>query len=63
MQCSVVLFNVIFCALCLVLDPALVGLSLVYVVSLNGMLQYAVRLSADVENLVCEIYKNSVFLN
>ena len=39
-------------ALCLVLDPALLGLSLVYVVSMNGMLQYAVRLGADVENLV-----------
>ena len=37
----------------LVLDPALIGLSLVYIVSLNGMLQYAVRLSAEVENLVC----------
>ena len=52
---TVVLFNVITCALCVVLDPALVGLSLVYVVSLNGMLQYAVRLSADVDNLVGEI--------
>ena len=30
------------------------GLSLVYIVSMNGMLQYAIRLSAEVENLVRE---------
>ena len=36
----------------LVLDPALIGLSLAYGVSLSGVLQYSVRLSAEVENLV-----------
>ena len=36
----------------LVLDPALIGLSLAYGVSLIGILQYSVRLSAEVENLV-----------
>ena len=36
----------------LVLDPALVGLALVYGVSLPNMLQYSVRLSAEVEDLV-----------
>ena len=35
-----------------VLDPALIGLSLAYGVSLSGVLQYSVRLSAEVENLV-----------
>ena len=50
------------CAICIVLDPALVGLSLVYAVSLNGMLQYAVRLSAEVDNLVGEIQKYLILL-
>ena len=36
----------------LVLDPALIGLSLAYGVSLSSVLQYSVRLSAEVENLV-----------
>ena len=36
----------------LVLDPALVGLSIAYGVSLSNVLQYSVRLSAEVENLV-----------
>ena len=36
----------------LVLDPALVGLSIAYGVSLSNTLQYSVRLSAEVENLV-----------
>jgi len=39
----------------LVIDPALVGLSLAYGVSLPIILQYAVRLSAEVENLVEKI--------
>ena len=34
------------------LDPALVGLSLTYITSLIGNLQYAVRQSAEVENIV-----------
>ena len=34
------------------LDTALVGLALTYVVSLSGMLQYCIRQSAEVENLV-----------
>ena len=38
--------------LCLVLDPALVGLSLAYAATVSAMLQYAVRLSAEVESLV-----------
>ena len=36
----------------LVLDPSLIGLSLAYGVSLSNALQYSVRLSAEVENLV-----------
>ena len=36
----------------LVLDPAFVGLSLVYAASISGLLQYSVRLSAKVEDLV-----------
>ena len=34
------------------LDPGLVGLALTYTVSLSGMFQFCVRLSADVENTV-----------
>ena len=34
------------------LDPALVGLSLAYSITLTGMFQYCVRVSAEVENLV-----------
>ena len=34
------------------LDPGLVGLSLVYVITLADMFQYCVRTSAEVENLV-----------
>jgi len=41
----------------LALDPALVGLSLVYTISLVGLFQYVVILSAEVEGLVC-IYIN-----
>ena len=44
----VLLFSVLF----LVLDPALIGLSLAYGVSLSNIVQYSVRLSAEVENLV-----------
>ena len=41
------------CVMCfLVLDPALVGLSIAYSVSLSNILQYSVRLSAEAENLV-----------
>ena len=35
------------------LDPGLVSLSLVYTITLTGMFQYCVRVSAEVENLVC----------
>ena len=38
------------------LDPALVGLSLTYITSLIGMFQYAVRQSAEVENIVSVNY-------
>ena len=34
------------------LNPALVGLSLTYIISLAGMLQYVVRQSAEVESIV-----------
>jgi len=37
----------------LALDPALVGLSLVYTVSLIGLFQYVIILSTEVEGLVC----------
>lgn len=33
-------------------NAALIGLALTYAVSLNGMFQYCVRQSAEVENLV-----------
>ena len=36
----------------LVLDPALVGLSIAYGISLSDFFQFSVRLSAEVENLV-----------
>ena len=39
-----------------VLDPALIGLSLAYGASLTIGLQYSVRLSAEIENLV-SIYR------
>jgi len=42
---------IILC-LCTVLDPALVGLSLAYVGSMTLTLQYVMRVSADLENLV-----------
>ena len=41
-----------FSLLFLVIDPALMGLSLAYGVSLSNIVQYSVRLSAEVENLV-----------
>ena len=34
------------------LDPALIGLSLVYTVSLVGLFQYVIILSTEVEGLV-----------
>ena len=37
------------------LNPGLVGLALAYSVSLAGRLQYCVRLSAEIENLVRSI--------
>ena len=43
---------VVICTFYIVLDPALIGLSLAYGVSLTGILQYSVQLSAEVENLV-----------
>ena len=42
----------LICVCLLVLDPALIGLSLAYGVSLSDVLQLSVRLSAEVENLV-----------
>lgn len=38
------------------LDPDLVGLSLAYVITLTGMFQYCVRVSAEVENLVRKLF-------
>ena len=43
---------VVYIYLCLVLDPALVGLSLAYVGTMTVILQFVVRVSADLENLV-----------
>ena len=45
---------VMLCAF-LVLDPALIGLSLAYGVSLSNIVQYSVRLSGEIENLVSHI--------
>ena len=42
----------------LALDPALVGLSLVYTVSLIGLFQYVVIFSTEVEGLVCDVFKH-----
>ena len=36
----------------LALNASLVGLALTYVISLNGLFQYCVRVSAEVESLV-----------
>ena len=38
--------------MCVEVDVGLIGLSLAYSVSLAGMFQYGVRMSAEVENLV-----------
>ena len=38
------------------LDPGLVGLSLAYTITLTGMFQYCVRISAEVENLVSDLF-------
>ena len=40
----------------LALDPALVGLSLVYRVSLSGLFQYVIILSTEVEGLVGTVH-------
>ena len=34
------------------LDPALIGLSMAYAITLIGMFQHCIRTSAEVENLV-----------
>lgn len=38
------------------LNPGLVGLALTYAISLNGMFQFCVRQSAEVESLVNILY-------
>ena len=43
------------------MDPALLGLALTYAVTLSGLLQYTVRQSAEVENLVSDIVVSSLF--
>ena len=53
--------NIVLCLLA-DLDPALVGLSLAYVLSLAGVLQYVVRQSAEVESLV-SLSHNYIFLS
>ena len=42
------------------LDPALLGLALTYAVTLSGVLQYTVRQSAEVENLVTDVVVSSL---
>ena len=37
-------------------NAGLIGLALTYAVSLNGMFQYCVRQSAEVENLVSDAF-------
>lgn len=37
------------------LNAGLVGLGLTYTISLADMLQYTIRLSAEVENMVCNL--------
>jgi len=49
---AILLYFALTCILFVVLDPAFIGLSLAYTVSLSGLLQYTVRLSAEVEHLV-----------
>ena len=44
------------------LDPALLGLALTYAVNLSSFLQYTVRQSAEVENLVSDVIVCSFFL-
>ena len=39
-------------SLILDLDPALIGLSMAYAITLIGMFQHCIRTSAEVENLV-----------
>ena len=50
--CTILLFFEFLYIFSVVLDPAFIGLSLAYTVSLSGLLQYTVRLSAEVEHLV-----------
>lgn len=48
----VLMFFSISLIIALNLDPPLVGLALTYSLSLNGMFQYCIRQSAEVENYV-----------
>ena len=40
------------CNFCVGLDPTLVGLSMIYAINLIGLLQFTVRTSAEMEDLV-----------
>ena len=52
-HCILYLFHIIIDVIYFAgLDPSLVGLSLAYIITLIGMFQYCVRVSAEVENLV-----------
>ncbi|XP_065902912.1 ATP-binding cassette sub-family C member 4-like isoform X2 [Dysidea avara] len=48
---------VMFCSIPLAdsLDPALVGLSMAYAVDLTGLVQYTIRISAEVEDLLVSV--------
>lgn len=43
------------------LDPGSVGLTLSYAMTLNGMFQWGVRQSAEVENMVRQFTRCSLF--
>ena len=45
------------------MDPALLGLALTYAVTLSGLLQYTVRQSAEVENLVSDSIVSFLFVS
>ena len=50
------------CVACTELSPELIGLSLVYAISLSGMFQYCIRQSAELENIVGFVSKCTIIL-
>lgn len=45
------------------LEPGAVGLALSYAVTLTGMFQWGVRQSAEIENMVCDLFNSLTVAN